>query len=166
MKTINKFLREANNIQIYCDMDGVLCDWDAQFYKYAKMTADEYTKKYNEAAMWKLITNIGVKFWSDMPWMVDGKQLWTYIKPYKPIILSKPAKMRSCIIGKRLWIERELGKDIPYILERDKSKYSEKGSLLIDDMRDNIYPWNKRGGMGILHKSANETIAKLKNRIR
>ena len=166
MKAINKFLQETETIQIYLDMDGVICDWDGQFIKYAKMSANDYTEKYGEGGMWKLINNIGVKFWSDMPWMIDGKKLWDYVKQYNPIILSKPSRHPTCKIGKRIWIQKNLGKDVPYILEKDKSKYSDKGSLLIDDMVTNIYPWKQKGGLGILHKNSNDTLARLKNILR
>jgi len=60
MKAINNFLQEIETIQIYLDMDGVITNWDGQFAKYARMSADDYTSRYNEGAMWKLINNIGI----------------------------------------------------------------------------------------------------------
>lgn len=167
MKAINTFLYESSRGELYCDMDGVLTDWDGAFMKIAGgLSADEFTEKYGEGKMWALINSKGVDWWANMKWMSDGKQLWQYIKEYKPIILSKPSLHKNCLIGKRKWIERELGSKQPFILERDKSKYASKGSILIDDQVNNVYPWKQRGGIGILHKNADETIGRLKNILR
>ena len=126
------------------------------------MTADQFERKYSTARMWMKINSEKVKFWSDMSWMSDGKKLWAFIKRYKPTILTKPASSNYSITGKKIWIKRELGSNVPYIMSRDKYQYAEKGSILIDDQEDNIGPWIRNGGIGILHKNAYETIKKLK----
>ncbi len=166
MNTINKFLQETRMVQIYCDMDGVLCDWEGRLKSITGKDYTEYTKKYGEGGLWKLINKIGTKFWSELEWLPDGKQLWGFLKPHNPIILSKPSHHPTSKVGKRIWIERELGKDTPYILTQDKSKYTDGEAILIDDRVENIYPWKRAGGIGILHHDTNETIAKLKNILR
>ena len=43
-----------------------------------------------------------------------------------------------------------------------KGAFAEKGSVLIDDRPKNIEAWENAGGIGIIHESAEKTIAKLK----
>ena len=50
-------------------------------------------------------------------------------------------------------------------MSHDKFKWAvdENGTpnVLIDDFELNTVPWKERGGIAILHKTANETISKL-----
>ena len=109
MKVINEFLNEQR-YQIYCDMDGVLCDFEKQFVTYFKMTEDEFKAKYGENSFWKIITKAGVEYWDTMEWMPDGKDLWYAIRDQNPIILSSPGRMPKAPTGKKTWVKRELGR--------------------------------------------------------
>jgi hypothetical protein len=54
--------------ELFCDMDGVLTNFDARFEHYAGMLPDKYEDKYGTAAFWELVDNkVGLKFWSEMP---------------------------------------------------------------------------------------------------
>jgi hypothetical protein len=44
-----------------------------------------------------------------------------------------------------------------------KQNYSGKNKILIDDRPDNIEQWRSKGGIGILHTSAQDTIKQLQN---
>ena len=87
-----KNIVEAEGItsyQIYCDMDGVIADFEARFDHFFGMSPSEYEAKYGRRAFWNQIdNNIGVRFWVGIPWMPDGHQLWDYIKKYNPTLLS------------------------------------------------------------------------------
>ncbi len=157
---------------IYCDMDGVLCDFDARFDYFTGSTPREYESKYGSKKFWNLIDNqIGVPFWSQMPWMPDGEILWDYIKNYNPTLLSSPSENNESRLGKRLWVENHIDKYTPIaspktklILAKRENKqdYSTRNSILIDDRDDTIAEWNSHNGIGILHKSATQTIKALK----
>jgi len=104
-----------------------------------------------------------------MPWMPDGKQLWSYIEKYKPILLSAPSQKPSSRYGKRVWVANNLPKEkigfpIKLILAKRENKqdYSKPNRILIDDRADNVEEWKSKGGIGILHTSAADTIEKLK----
>ena len=80
----NKILEqvEPKKYTLYCEMDGVLCDFEARFEQYSDgLTTDEYRDKFGIKAFWKLVNNEGVRFWVGIPWMSDGKELYNYIKP-------------------------------------------------------------------------------------
>jgi len=83
---------QTSQYKIYCDMDGVLCDFDRRFEQFGGMGPKEYESKYGNKKFWELINNkVGAQFWAKMPWMPQGKQLWDYISKYNPILLSAPS---------------------------------------------------------------------------
>ena len=114
--------------------------------------------------MIKLIANDS-EHWVDLPAMPDAMELWAYISQYNPKILTAPMQKGS-EVGKTWWIHSNLNpapKDI--IMSHDKFNWAvdEEGTpnVLIDDFELNTKPWEGRGGIAILHKTANETISKL-----
>jgi hypothetical protein len=56
---------------IYCDMDGVLTDFETRFEHYTGYSnPKEYEDEFGSAAFWNIIDGeVGIKFWSEMPWM-------------------------------------------------------------------------------------------------
>lgn len=149
---------------IYCDMDGVLCDFDKRFMEFSNgIPPSEYESKFGKSAFWELISKKGVGFWVGIPWMPDGKQLWNYIKPYNPSLLSAPSREESSRLGKRLWVRNNIpGTKLILRQAEQKQEFANPNAILIDDRTSNIQQWRDKGGIGILHTSANETIKQLK----
>jgi FMN phosphatase YigB (HAD superfamily) len=152
-------------MNLYVDMDGVLTDFDQQaadLFDVPREEAQEYMEKHPKKA-WFKIDHAGVEFWSEMPWMPDGKELWQNVAIRRPTILSSPSKHRTSVIGKKQWIGENLG-DVPILLDSNKARYvHDKCCVLIDDREKNIQAWEKAGGTGILHKNTRETIEKLED---
>lgn len=149
--------------KIYCDMDGVLCDFDRRFEQFAGMNSKEYESRYGIKKFWEIIDKVGEQFWSKMPWMPDGKQLWSYISKYKPALLSAPSFAPSSRYGKHLWVSENIPGTKLILAKREKKRnYSGKNRILIDDRPDNIKEWAYEGGTGILHTSTQQTINDLK----
>lgn len=150
--------------QIYCDLDGVLADFDKRFEYFAGMSPSEYENAFGTKKFWELIDEkVGVRFWTGIPWMSDGKTLWDYIKPHNPILLSAPSRNDASKIGKRLWVKRNMpGTKLILASRENKQNYSDKSNILIDDRLDTIEEWQSRGGIGIHHTSAASTISQLK----
>ncbi len=164
MNRVNMFLQEMiSEYILYVDLDGVLSDFDKQFESLGYGSIDDVANKYGSKRPWIIIEKKGVSFWSEMPWMPDGKILWSRIKRYKPTILSAPMNNESSKIGKRLWVNKKLGKHVKLILEPSKTKkrYATPKSILIDDREDNIKGWNDSGGIGILHRNTKTTLLEL-----
>lgn len=148
--------------KIYCDMDGVLCDFDRRFDQFAGIKPREYETKYGVKKFWEIINKVGEQFWSKMPWMPDGKQLWSYISKYKPALLSAPSADPSSRYGKHLWVNENTPGTKLILAKREKKRnYSGKNQILIDDRPDNINEWVYAGGTGILHTSTQQTIKDL-----
>jgi len=163
----SKVMNEVNDQKytIYCDMDGVLVYFDKQFEKASGgISPREYEEKNGKEAFWNLIDNEnGVGFWVGMPWMPNGKQLWEYIKPNNPMLLSSPSRSNSSRLGKRLWVRNNLpGTKLILANSYNKKNYADGNNILIDDRPSNIDQWKAAGGIGILFISTEQTIKELK----
>lgn len=153
---------KTTQYKFYCDMDGVIVDFDKGFFDISGRKADSISKKQFWKLFYILIKGKEVEYWANLPWTSDGKQLWSYIKKYKPTILTAPPS-KHAEEGKTEWVNKEIGSvDIIFKQAKDKAEYAKDYSILIDDKESTIQSWNQRGGVGILHKSASDTIAQLK----
>jgi len=153
---------EEKSHKIYCDMDGVLVDFEKG---YEDLTGQNIRGQHVSGGpnFWDPITKAGVQFWIKLPWMADGKQLWEYIKQYTPVLLSAPSREESSKIGKYVWVKREMpGTKLILRSAERKQEFATPQSILIDDRKDNIDRWKEAGGIGIYHTSAADTIQQLK----
>lgn len=149
------------NYKIYCDMDGVLVDFEKG---YLKLTGHQLDGEHrNDTNFWDPINEAGYDFWINLEWMKDGKELWNYIEKYKPELLSAPSRQNDSRIAKHHWVDKELP-GVPLILRSAKHKkdFAGPNNILIDDRVDNINGWVESGGVGILHTSTEKTISELK----
>ena len=150
--------------KIYCDMDGVLTNFESRFEHYSGMHPQDYEKKYGLPAFWELIdVKIGVKFWIGMDWMPDGKELWDFVKDHNPTILTGLPIGKWAAPQKKAWCVNKLGTNIPVItcMSKDKHLYCSPGDILIDDRESTRKSWEEAGGIFILHTSAEESINQL-----
>ena len=187
--------QEGRLPQIYCDMDGVLVDFEQgvvdQINKDLQMIRQMKDVK-NLVKIQKALSSLGrdevvlddmrgksatsepvrdymygrvgnnADFWAHLPWMPNGKELWDFIAPYEPFILTSPMQKGS-EIGKAFWIDSNLSPS-PEKVFMSHEKYNwaldESGepSILIDDWSKNIVPWAKEGGIAIQHINANTTV--------
>ena len=167
---------------IYCDMDGVLCDFKKAISDLFNLKSknpsepgpmqmagfsdpNEWFNETNTRSKWQPIQDYKM-FWPSMDWTSDGKQLWRFIQKFKPHILSAYSPYdKNCIRGKNLWIERNLkisDKSKIHLVRRAEKKAYSNGNILIDDFGRNVKEWKSGGGIPIKHKTANQTISELK----
>jgi len=167
-----RFLKEEEQeYEIYCDMDGVLVDFelgtvgyitsDLKSGKAAKL-AEEIGRDYidkddiksNKAVrnyMYKKLQH-NADFWESLPWLPNGQKLWATIAPHDPNILTTPMGYGS-EIGKQAWIDNNLN-PLPkkVFMSRDKYLWANKNSILIDDWIKNIIPWEEHDGIALVYK--------------
>lgn len=95
--------RRDKNVQIYCDLDGVLVDFAHGIQKIFDRAPEEIPKP----TMWEGVTSVD-SFYENLPWTCDGKQLWRAIQPLSPDILTGV----PCYVNSRRekvnWCRREL----------------------------------------------------------
>lgn len=166
----------TKKFRLYCDMDGVLCNFDEQFMKMLKdknfggkhyrteelqgiETPSDFESKFGGPEFWKFIDEIcGKDFWAKMEWTPGGQQLWGAISNYSPSLLTAPSRNMISRIGKRSWAKAHLSPSPENIIfkystykqevaEEDVAKGLEP--ILIDDRQDIIDRWQAAGGIGI-----------------
>jgi hypothetical protein len=156
-------------------MDGVICDFLKAFEEKTGIAPEVYEATYGKDAFWDIVESWGEELWENLDWMPDGQELWSYIQPHNPIILSA-CEVGYQIRGKTVWLRNNVGyTDTPITnpsnwkgqskitYHPDKWKFIlNPGDILIDDTPKKINGWVAAGGNGILHKSASQTISKLK----
>ena len=147
--------------KIYCDMDGVLADFESG---YEELTGIDLRGEFQKGDdFWDPISKAGVGFWAGLKWMPDGQELWDYLKPFNPVLLSAPSREQSSRIGKHVWVKHKIpGTKLILRYASQKQELATLESILIDDRQVNIDQWEAAGGIGILHTSASNTIRQLK----
>ena len=106
--------------KIYCDMDGVLCDFEKAVVESINRELASKNPKHPKLAA-KVVSDLGRNYitekdihkyspgkskpaakymyslvhddedwWANLPWMPGGKELWAYISKYDPDILTSP----------------------------------------------------------------------------
>jgi 5'(3')-deoxyribonucleotidase len=156
---------------IFCDMDGVLVDFDQGYEKLTDISTN-HANEQGKTEFWNLFRKsleekglTEYDYWVNLPWMPDGHILWKFIKPYSPYILTAPSLDPESKQGKREWVERELpeAKNIYFRKAERKPEFAGKNKILIDDRKDTTDAWTANGGIGIHHTSATDTIKQLKD---
>lgn len=150
--------KEIPPYKIYCDMDGVLTDFESRFEHFSGMKPKDYEHKFGPAKFWNLVdVEIGLKFWSDMDWMPGGKELWNFISPYNPQILTSPSKDNNSRLGKNTWVSNNITPTprVIFAYSKDKQRYADPYSILIDDKKSNINEWAAKGGIALRCKYGN-----------
>lgn len=149
---------------IYCDLDGVLADFDGWYKRCFGIVPTRWPNPGN--VDWPaLLARPG--WYADLPLMPDALELWNYIEPQDPIILTGiPRSAPQAIDDKRAWVLDNLS---GHAMQRmiccrssEKSNYCAPGDILIDDWARYAPQWRATGGRFILHSSAAETIRELK----
>ena len=171
MDTNGKSMNDENvNRSIFVDMDGVLADFEGGFYRLAGVGVNDVT----DPEMWSRIDAYGkAKFFSELDWMDGGKELWqfatnNFLKVKILSALGKSDKIdKQTTQGKLTWLRHNIPtlqmNDIILVENKHKKRhYSKPGDIIIDDTPVVIQEWIQKGGIGILHKTAPDTIAELK----
>mmetsp|Transcript_18378 Transcript_18378/g.42563 ORF Transcript_18378/g.42563 Transcript_18378/m.42563 type:complete len:331 (+) Transcript_18378:125-1117(+) len=178
----------SSSFHIFCDLDGVLCDFDAgvRTLHWDGLGPDAMSKRQ----MWRLIGR-SKKFYETLPWTHDGRRLWDAIRPYHPDILTGVPHGSRHAVEKFQWCRRELSTKVHHVhmaasasrhapvdkRQRVESqmtnvitcwsnnKYHESGknAVLIDDRISLAADWENAGGIFIHHTSTERTLRKLRD---
>jgi hypothetical protein len=161
-------------VQLYCDMDGVLADMDKGFRELSGgLSPKEYELKNGKNSFWKLIAKKPT-FWLDLEPMPDAKILWDFIKDnFKnpaPVLLSAGQGPRL-VEQKTQWAHKHIDPTVKVIIANkgtEKPKYILPSSgtvshLLLDDTQKNIDIWDNVSlhRIAIHHTDAASSIQKL-----
>lgn len=149
-------------MQIYCDLDGTLADLNKHYHDTFGEPAS-YGQEWD--IEWNKIQN-SQDFFFHIPPMPDMQELWNFIEPYGPIVLTGvPKSVKIAEDNKRAWCKKYLGAHVKVYccLSRNKFKVCTPGDILIDDWTRYKNLWEEAGGIWITHISARQTILELKS---
>jgi hypothetical protein len=154
--------------KLYLDMDGVLCNFEKRFTELYGEDALGSRDRKNFTTNWPNFIMDGN--FENLEWFPGGKELLDFIQnetDWEVEILSSSGgeKFHSEVAAQKvMWL---CDKGIPYKANivpgrKHKTAYATPETILIDDTEDIIVNFNAAGGLGILHKDANDTLAKLR----
>lgn len=143
---------------VYCDLDGVLADFDTGVTKRTGRPPAGFDGSRRE--MWKNLAAMG-DFFSTLPMMDDGADLWSFLAPMRPTILTgapsgdwaAPQKRRWC--AERLCVPQDR---VLIVNAQDKALFSGPGAILVDDRLEHKERWEAHGGLFVHHTSAAASI--------
>lgn len=92
-----------NGFKVYCDMDGVLVDFEKGVYNLLQTG----TSNLDKSTMWKNIARFPHWF-EQLEWKQDGRRLWQAIKHLEPDILTGVPDIQTSCVDKYNWCKREL----------------------------------------------------------
>ena len=175
----------ARNSQykLFCDLDGVLVDFDAGVLK----ALGRKPKDMPQNALWAGVARTP-SFYENLPWTKDGKRLWDAIKHLDPDILTGVPMAKNARDEKAAWCRRELGVKTNHVDMAGKKKAHEvisgrriegavnvitcwsrnkhcegrRGTVLIDDRESLKAAWVARGGLFVHHTNATKTLEELR----
>ena len=139
---------DDTEFKIFCDMDGVLSDFD---------THAKAKDKFDEKGQLKW-DELDYDWWSTMPAYKGAKEFDAELQKLgRTRKLSAPILNVGCFRGKAEWIKNFRGSSyglLDLILARaeDKNLLARPNHILVDDRQKNIDQWVEAGGIGILHK--------------
>jgi hypothetical protein len=154
---------------LYVDLDGVLADLTTYVEDLLGITIKTQSDGnwHNDDEIWDEIRKRdGEPNFQNLQPLSDAMELWNFLKPYKPHILTATGHPEEANAKKkREWVKRHLsgyGEVHTVPKSKLKAQFAAPNHILIDDRTKSTRPWKQAGGIAILHKSAAKTIAKLK----
>lgn len=149
-------------IILYLDMDGVLADFNKAYSKY-NPTKEDRTRFRDSVMTHRIFENLDKMPDADI--LLDGV---AKIPNLRIEILTSLGtfNVEQGIEAKKqklLWLAKH---NITYNTnfvrtKTEKAQYANEKSILIDDSVGCIDPFNKKGGLGILHTSARDSLEQL-----
>lgn len=146
-------------MEFFVDMDGVLVDFDTGYYNAFGVRPSIHDDNVD----WELV-RAHQDFYLHLPPMPDFQELWSFLKPLQPVVLTGvPKSVEPACANKTAWAKKHLGDDVEVRCCRSSEKclHAKPGSVLIDDWEKYKDKWVNTGGIWITHKSAEDTIRQI-----
>ncbi|MBR5705304.1 MAG: hypothetical protein IKX21_04975 [Deltaproteobacteria bacterium] len=160
-------------MKIYFDMDGVLADFESGVRELCGMEPQKQGRQSprDDDLMFAAMREVGHFYGKLRPFpetVALLHELLELLGPEQVAILTgvpKPERnIPEASEDKRAWIRRHVASslEVNTVLRRDKIRLAgSRDHILIDDYSANINAWEKAGGTGICHTSAETTRKRL-----
>ncbi len=159
--------------RIYLDMDGVLADFDRGVAELLHLEPRDQNRKFDSAKddrMWQTMKTVD-HFYDRLELMPGAKEMFDRIRARFgdrcEILTGIPREERGIVTAaqdKIAWTRRMLSGQVVIhtVCRKHKQDFCHgPEDVLIDDREKTILEWREKGGTGILHTSAEETLKKL-----
>ena len=156
--------KATKRFKIFVDVDGVLAAWMKSACEACNLDINDkdlrnfikegnYLDKYNnlgDAAMWRLINDLGEDFWVNLELLPWAKKLYGEMSKLGEVcFLTSPSKHAETAAiassGKVKWIDKHF-KTTKWIIAYNKEFMASDDSILIDDSEEKIISFRKWGG--------------------
>lgn len=147
-------------IEIYCDLDGVLAEFDNRFIRKMGILPDNAFAAMGDDSVWEKLHEIDPKFFISLEPIRESHYLQQALKEYHKmgmkimLLTAYPGQYPDWARQKQEWVRKYIG-NYPTITvpgARAKKSYSGPYNILIDDYHRTIREWNQVGGKGIYHQ--------------
>lgn len=159
---------------IYLDLDGVLSDFDRGLRDLCHINVipqNEYRSEEYITRMWHEIRKIN-HFYGNLPLMPGARLLFDclyerYGNHWLEILTAIPAPERHILQARQdkiQWVQNHISDNvrINIVLQDEKIRFcTGRDTVLIDDRLKTVSDWRKKGGIAILHITAENTLAEL-----
>jgi 5'(3')-deoxyribonucleotidase len=155
------------DFDLYLDADGVICGFDQHVQKIFGKKVEAFQPK---GSFWAALTHHDThveKFFRNLPKMTDADILMTFMIEnfsHVKVLTACGTTPKDAKEQKIEWFAEHYPNVECIVVTKspDKAKYAHSKAILIDDRAKSIDPWVAAGGIGILHTSAEDTIAQLR----
>jgi hypothetical protein len=148
--------------QLYLDCDGVLADFDKGASAVLGMHPRAFEKRNGLGRFWAKLAK-APDFYFGLPLLDGANALFEAVRHLDPIILTGLPQGNWAADQKVRWAAKHFpGTRIITTLARDKRKHAKAGDVLVDDQLRHAHLWEEMGGVFIHHKSAEETLERLR----
>ena len=148
--------------QLYLDCDGVLADFDKGATAVLGMAPRAFEKRFGLGRFWSKLAT-APDFYFSLPLLPDAMELFEAVRHLDPIILTGLPGGNWAADQKVRWAAQHFpGTRIITTLARNKRDHAKEGDVLVDDQLRHAHLWEEIGGIFIHHKSAADSIERLK----
>lgn len=162
-------------INVFLDLDGVMCDFDGKLHEVFGKKYDEIKHEMHVNDIWDKLGDVDHLFLHLKP-LPHSKTLFNYLKSLHDkgeinrfeILTSLPYSTNKLVTSKQDkidWVREHLDKDIivnTVVGGEKKAKFvTGPNDILIDDLERNIQAWEKAGGTGIHFNTNGKAITRL-----
>lgn len=151
-------------MRIWCDMDGVLADFDTAYERVMGCKLPDRNNR-TEDLDWESLRSRAPRFFRDLPLMPGALHLWQRIEPHGAHILTGvPPEVERSDNDKITWGMDKLHVAAHRIVctrARYKFHHCKPGDILIDDWERYRKNWEDAGGLWITHVDAQTTLRAL-----
>ncbi len=149
-----------NRPALFLDLDGVFADFEGAVETLFRRPVAEVPKR----EMWARIHRTR-GFWSNLVLMPGADRLWDHCAPFDPTFLTGVLPSdKTCVPSKVEWVRRHFRTDrVICCMAKDKPRHGSPGDVLVDDRPKNVAEWEAMGGLGVVHRDVDGTIAALRS---